>query len=391
MLHALALSLALTGAPGVTSCLDDVQRLGRHLFFDQSLSEPAGQACASCHGPKVGFTGPTSFINLITAVYPGAVPGRFGNRKPPAAAYAAAAPVFGLDPDTGLFTGGNFWDGRATGEVLGNPAADQAQGPFLNPLEQNNPDPATVVAKVCASAYAPLFLRVWGPGACADVDAAYDRIALSIAAYEASPEVSAYTSKWDAVQRGLAAYTAAEARGEALFAGKGKCAACHAPPLFTDFTFDNLGVPRNPLNPFYFEPEWNPDGFAWVDPGLGGFLASRAEWAAAAPENMGKHKVPTLRNVDRRPSRFFVKAYAHNGFFKTLRGIVHFYNTRDVLPACPPLAGLPGITCWPAAEVPENVNRTELGDLGLSAGEEQDLVEFMRTLSDGWLPACSTP
>jgi cytochrome c peroxidase len=388
MLQALALSLTLAGVPGVTDCLTDVERLGRRIFFDEALSDPPGQSCATCHGPKVGFTGPRSAVNLFTAVYPGAVPTRFGNRKPPSAAYATTAPVFGLDPATGLFTGGNFWDGRATGELLGNPAADQAQGPFLNPLEQNNADAAAVVAMVCAADYAPLFLRVWGADACADVALAYDRIALSIAAYEASPEVNAFSSRWDAVQRGVATFTAAEARGEALFHGKARCAACHPAPLFTDYSFDNLGVPRNPLNPFYLEPEWNPDGLAWVDPGLGAFLASRPEWAALAAGNHGKHKVPTLRNVDLRPSRFFVKAYGHNGYFKSLRGIVHFYSTRDVLPACA-AGGLPGVTCWPPPEVPQNVNAAELGDLGLTSAEEADLVEFLRTLSDGWLDACA--
>ncbi len=111
--------------------LTDEQRIGKILFFDENLSEPRGQSCASCHGPSVGFTGPVEVINSTIAVYPGAVPTRFGNRKPPTTAYAASAPIFSLDPATGSFTGGNFWDGSATGEKLGNPAADQAQGPFL--------------------------------------------------------------------------------------------------------------------------------------------------------------------------------------------------------------------------------------------------------------------
>jgi len=390
MLGMLAVALPLTLAAAGPPCpLTDLERLGKHIFFDRDLSEPAGQACATCHGPEVGFTGPKAFINATIAVYPGAVPTRFGNRKPPAAAYATTAPIFALDPATGLFVGGNFWDGRATGEKLGNPAADQAQGPFLNPLEQNNPDAAAVVAKVCASAYSHLFRKVWGSAACADVAAAYDQIALSIAAYEGSPEVNAFSSRYDAYLGGAPSLTAQELRGLALFEGKGKCALCHVPPLFTDYTFDNLGVPRNPMNPFYFEPRWNPEGTAWVDPGLAGFLATRPEWTALAAENLGKHKVPTLRNVDRRPSRFFVKAFAHNGFFKGLGSIVHFYNTRDVLPECPHDATWAiGVTCWPAPEVAANVNRTELGNLGLSPAEEDDLVAFMRTLSDGYL-ACA--
>ena len=297
-------------------------------------------------------------MNKTTVVYPGAVPTRFGNRKPPAAAYAPSAPLFALDPSTGTFTGGNFWDGRATGEKLGNPAADQAQGPFLNPLEQNNPSAAAVVAKVCTSSYASLFLKVWGNDGCADTTRAYDFIALSIAAYEASSEVSAFSSKYDAWKAGRAKLSDPERRGLALFQGKAKCANCHVPPLFTDFSFDNLGVPKNPSNPFYSETDVNPAGEAWIDPGLGGFLATRPEWASLAGANMGKQQVPTLRNVDKRPRPSFVKAFAHNGYFKSLKSIVHFYNTRDVLPTCSAVAvAAAGRNCWPAPEVSENVNR----------------------------------
>jgi cytochrome c peroxidase len=358
-------------------------RLGRHLFFDSNLSEPTGQACASCHGPEVGFTGPSSAVNASTVVYPGAVASRFGNRKPPSAAYAATAPHLALDASTQAFSGGTFWDGRATGQVLGSPLADQAQGPFLNPLEQNNPSAAAVVGKVCASTYAALFRRVWGAGACADVDLAYAAIARAIAAFEASSEVSPYSSKYDAFLAGRARLARAERRGLDLFRGKARCAGCHVPPLFTDFTFDNLGVPRNPANPFYDELDVNPAGSAWVDPGLGGFLATRPEWAPLASANLGKVQVPTLRNVGKRPARDFVKAFTHNGYFKSLEAVVHFYNTRDVLPPCG-TGGTAGVDCWPAPEVALNVNRTELGDLGLTAGEEADLVAFLLTLSDGY-------
>ena len=106
-----------------------------------------------------------------------------------------------------------------------------------------------------------------------------------------------------------------------------------------------------------------------------------AEW--------GKHKVPTLRNVGLRPSEDFVKAYGHNGYFKSLEGIVHFYNTRDVLPECPGAyteAEALAADCWPAPEVAENVNMDELGDLGLTAEEEAYIVAFLKTLSDGYMP-----
>ena len=109
------------------------------------------------------------------------------------------------------------------------------------------------------------------------------------------------------------------------------------PPNFTDFTYDNLGVPRNPLNPFYNETEWNPAGAAWVDTGLGGFLKTAGYSGDVYMAGWGKHKVPTLRNVDLRPANHFIKAYAHNGYFKSLEEIVHFYNTRDVSGAGWPL------------------------------------------------------
>jgi cytochrome c peroxidase len=382
----LALALALLasgGAPDPCRTLTDVERLGRHLFFDASLSEPKGQSCATCHAPETGFTGESSRVNATTAVYPGAVATRFGNRKPPSAAYATGAPVLHRDEDREHFVGGNFWDGRATGEKLGSPAADQAQGPFLNPVEHNVPNAAELVARVCTARYAPLFLKVFGRDACADPAAAYARVARAIAAYEESPEVNAFTSRYDAWFADEGTLTAQEERGFHLFRGKGRCAHCHPSPMFTDYTYENLGIPRNPANPFYAQAAQNPDGAAWADPGIGGFLATRPEWAAFAAEHRGKHRVPTLRNVDKRPSRRFVKSYGHNGAFRSLEAIVHFYNTRDVLPRCAPdFSGVAGETCWPAPEVAENVNVRLLGDLGLTPAEEADLVAFLRALTD---------
>lgn len=367
------------------------EMLGRHLFFDTNLSEPAGQSCAACHAPEVGWTGPESDINAHGAVYEGAVSDRFGNRKPPSSAYATTSPIFHfVGKRSGSFIGGNFWDGRATGEKLGNPAADQAQGPFLNPLEQNNPDAETVVNKVCASSYAALFYEVWGTAACDVTVKAYDYIALSIAAYEDSAEVNQYSSKYDSYLAKQASLSKQEKQGLDLFKGKGKCTICHAinnsdglPPQFTDFTFHNLGVPRNPENPFYDMADYNPLGAAYIDPGLGEFLAMRMEYAHYARENYGKHKVPTLRNVDKRPSPGFIKAFGHNGYFKSLKEIVHFYNTRDVLPVCT-ASGTAGIDCWPLPELSLNMETQFVGDLGLSEDEEDAIVAFMKTLSDGY-------
>lgn len=413
-----------TATPGLTP----KQQVGKSIFFDQHLSLNQNQACAACHSPEVGGTGANGQFNAGGGVYEGSIAGRFGARKPPASAYAAVSPVFHFRIEEGetLFVGGNFWDGRATGEKLGNPAADQAQGPFLNPLEQALPDSACVVYRVCnpitPSDYPVKLQDVFGAATCRinwpksieqsctqegamvalsakerqRADQAYDKIALAIAAYEASPEVNAFTSKYDYYLAGKAKLTSQESKGLTLFAGKAQCANCHTltpgytgEPLLTDFTYDNIGVPKNPANPVY---QGNP---AFIDNGLSDFLAKQPEYAPYAAANVGKHKVPTLRNVDLRPTAALVKAYMHNGYFKSLEGVVHFYNTRDKLPVCAgnfTEAQALAQNCWPAPEVAANLNRDELGNLGLSRNEEAAIVAFMKTLSDGYLiSAADTP
>jgi len=363
----IVLALIVAGASAQPTTLSPQEQLGKFLFFDTNLSDPVGQSCAACHAPSVGYTGPDQAINAAGAVYEGAVAGRFGNRKPPAAAYAGDSPNLHFDGEK--WVGGMFWDGRATGDVLGDPLAEQAQGPFLNPAEQNIASAQVVIDKVLASDYSDLFLEV-----CTDPAVYYDCIGYAIAAYERSVEVSQFTSKYDYWLKGQARLTGQEFLGLQLFNGKAKCANCHVAPLFTDFTYDNLGVPKNPMNPFYDMP-YNPEGEDWVDTGLGGFLQAAGYDETVWGPEWGKQKAPTLRNVALAPTKHFVKAYSHNGYFKSLYEIVHFYNTRDV-----PGAG------WPAPEVAANVNTTELGNLGLTRGEELALVAFMKTLSDGYIP-----
>jgi cytochrome c peroxidase len=387
--------LCIPGNAMANAELTPMEELGKALFFDK-ISDPDWMSCATCHAPISGWTGPIPGINLKGSVYRGAVPMRFGNRKPPSSAYATLSPIFHYDSGEGLFIGGNFWDGRATGEILGNPAADQALGPFLNPVEQNNASKQAVLEQIAESKYADLWEAVWGDPISYDtqteIDENYDNVGLAIAAYEGSSEVNQFSSKYDAYLEDPVTYplTEQEEWGLELFEDeeKGNCAACHPStvgpysdkPLFTDFSFDNLGVPKNPENPFYDMDEVylddgvtpiNPEGDAWIDPGLGGFLMSIGQEPAVYEAEWGKHKVPTLRNVDKRPGKKFPKAYGHNGFFKSLEEITHFYNTRDV-------------ETWPPPEVVENVNTEELGNLGLSAEEEAAIVEFMKTLSDGY-------
>jgi len=397
--------------------LSPTEQLGKSVFMDEDLSLNGNQSCASCHGGEAGWTGAISEINEFGSVYEGSIDGAFGDRKPPSAAYATQSPIFAFHRQGGgLFIGGNFWDGRATGEKLGNPAADQAQGPFLNPAEQALPDSACVVYFVCMATY-PVSLEdvysdacdiawpvdvgtqcaltggfvVLDPEDATRVDAAYNNIALSIADYEASSEVNAFTSKYDFYLAKLVDLNDQERQGLKLFNGKGKCSRCHTSkekkgqlPLFTDYSFDNLGVPRNVYNPVY-----DTRGSDWLDEGLGGFLAIRSEYAGMAEEHKGSQKVPTLRNVDLRPDPGFVKAFTHNGYFKTLKGIVHFYNTRDVKPVCDdPFATeaeAMDLGCWPEPEFSESVNDDELGNLKLTDAQEDAIVAFLKTLSDGYI------
>ena len=210
----------------------------------------------------------------------------------------------------------------------------------------------------------------------------------AIATFERTKAFAPFTSKFDYYRKGRALLSLQEARGMARYTdpNKGNCAACHpiaplddgTPPLFTDFTYDNLGVPRNPDNPFYMlGVGFNPDGWNFVDLGLGGALG-------IAEEN-GKFKVPTLRNIA------VTAPYMHNGYFTDLRSVVKFYNDRDVVPTCVNAIWTRDVAavsqnCWPEAEVAATVNHDELGNLGLSDQEIDDIVAFLKTLTDGWQP-----
>jgi cytochrome c peroxidase len=396
-------ALVLVGQGFADPALTPKQELGQFLYFDEDLSQPGGQSCASCHHPDSAFVDP----DFQLPVSEGVLPDRFGNRNSPSAAYAMYAPTRFFDEVEGLWIGGQFWDSRATGHELGDPLADQALGPFLNPVEMNNKTKERVIKDVINSEYAVLFEEVWGSESLDDVEVAYDLVALSIAAFERTSDFAKFDSKYDAYLQkcmdlggkpgdcavgkgkkaeaaGAEIFSAQEWRGLQLFMGDnnndgemGKhegamCAACHVadwtpdpgnvvvptwapegmvPPMFTDFTYDNLGVPKNTEYPL--------DPNAPDDLGLGPVVGKAAE--------NGKFKVMTLRNIG------LTAPYAHNGFFKSLKEITHFYNTRDV-----PGAG------WDDPEYRPTINVDELGNLGLSGADEEAIVAFMMTLSDGY-------
>jgi cytochrome c peroxidase len=374
--------------------LSAVQQLGKQIFFDARLSEPMGvQSCASCHAPEVGFSGfgdiPTGGAasasgfkrGFVAGIGEGAVIGAFGRRKPPTAAYATLVPVMDFDGEE--FTGGLFWDGRATGLRLGSTAAEQALGPFLADKEQNHPGPASVLAKLKSNrSYLALWKAAFGTS---EIDLSnetavlsnYDKIGLAIDAYEGSPEVNQYSSKFDAFQAGRYTMTAQEAQGMALFNNEAGCNDCHkqlggnrnrpfvAGELFADFAYHNIGVPQNPNNP---------GGNLAPDPGLAGFLATsdNLTWRAQATANFGKFRTPTLRNVGK------AQRFMHNGVFSSLEEVVHFYNTRDV-----PGAGWNGVP-WGRPEYAPTMDAGALGNLGLTPAQEAAVVAFMRTMDDGY-------
>jgi cytochrome c peroxidase len=407
-----------------------VALLGQALVFDRSLSVNGAEACGLCHAPAQGFTRGVAAFARVGGVMAGAVPWRAGFRVPQSLAYASFAPVLAYDSRTGSFAGGNFWDSRATGLVTGSPSADQAVVPLTSPFEMALPDPACAVRRLSLAPYAALFSTIWGaqslsiawpgntdtrcarpangrdtivlnlaPADRARASLTVQQIGLTIAAYEESVLASPFSSTFDAVMAGTASFTAAERAGYTLFTGQARCSACHAlagaHALFTDFTSANIGLPRNADNPYLTEDARgaqgyvaNPAGQGFVDDGLGGFLASAADtnpvWQAQAPRFMGAFQVPSLRNVAvTQPA--FQRLYGHNGFFRNLAEIVHFFNTRDVLPVCTGRGGI-GVSCWPAPEQPENMNTRLIGNLGLTAGEESSVVAFMKTLSDGAAP-----
>jgi cytochrome c peroxidase len=368
----------------ISGAISKKAELGRKIYFDNRFSEPSGmQSCSSCHLPQQGFVGMGTIAStpttrgFIAGIAEGAVSGAYGGRKPPSAAYATYSPTFRLNG--GEFEGGLFWDGRATGLRLGIPAAEQALGPFMNPVEQNHPTKEAVLTKIKNDpAYMSLWKTVWGNDMPLTTDAEiaqnYDRIGLAIAEYEASIEVNQFSSKYDAYTKKQVDLTPLEKQGLSLFNGKAKCDKCHEsdskggiPAMFTDFGYENIGLPTNTdfLNPMN-------RGNAPTDFGLGGILinSQNPNWKSLATQNMGKFRTPTLRNVAKGEAN---KRFMHNGALQTLEDVVHFYNTRDVDPT------------WRSPEVLMNMETGDVGNLGLSKKEELAIVAFLRTLSDGWM------
>ena len=345
--------------PATIANASKIENLGKQLYFDENLSEPIGISCASCHEPGSGFASPDHTIPVSR----GSVSDRFGSRNAPTAAYTKYVPEFHFDADKQSYVGGLFLDGSAKNLV------EQAKGPLLNPLEMALPDKQAVIEKVKVAEYAPLFKETFGDNALDNTEDAFNNIAKAIAAFGSTSALNRFNSKYDYFLKGEAQLKPKESRGLALFTGKAKCSNCHTMdntvatndenhPLFTDFTYDNIGVPANPSNPFYsIDSAFNPAGADFVDLGLGKHINKS--------EENGKFRVPTLRNIA------VSSPYMHNGVFASLRDVISFYNSIGTLTE-------------PTPEVAQNVNRSELKNLNLSTSEMDDLEAFLKTLTDNY-------
>jgi cytochrome c peroxidase len=464
----------LTGQPPILQGTGQQanQLLGKLMNFDLNMSPLKNHACASCHMPYVGFSGPIPSVNLTMIAYPGSYGFVANKRTAQRYTYAPKFPVLSYNLVQGLFFGGNFWDSRATGYLLGSPDANQAQGPPVDTGEQQLPDNACIAFRLQTAVYRPLFETVWGAGSL-DINfppnteficdtpggasifgttsfpiplstddrnkatVVFNEWGQSLDQYEASPDVSAFSSKFDAYLFGSYTLSSDEMAGMLLFNGKGNCNSCHldgrgttltsanspdnsktaqVTPLFTCFGSANEGLPLNPRDAYYYEtkPDLfgftpNPYGFGYRDLGLGTFLRSgfgswpnpNSTWTQYAPTVDGQMQVSSARNVALTPPQcptteagtgqpYFQKEFFHNGYIKSLKQLVHFYNTRDTYAYpvtsghCPP-GTVERVTCWPSPEVniPSLIDMTT-GKLGLTDTEEDQIVAFLQTLSDGY-------
>ena len=366
------------GTPTEAGGLSPAAALGQQIFSDQSLSASGRQSCASCHSPEQ-FHGPANDLAVQLGGAGGNTP---GFRASPSLRYLQQTPAFFFAAD-GTPTGGFDRDGRA--QTL----AAQAERPFLAPHEMANASKAELIARLGKARYAAQFRQVFGAAILDDTELAFDRIQFALQQFQKEDSsFHPFDSKYDQFLAGKVTLDAAELRGLALFnnPNKGNCAACHpsargaggASPLFTDFSYDNLGVPRNTRIPATQDP-------AYFDLGLCG--PDRTDLAARG-DLCGAFKVPTLRNVATR------KAFFHNGAFATLTDAVRFYARRDTNPEEWYPVGVDGQVQKFNDLPPQyraNVNTSEgpynrkPGEApALSESEIADLVKFLGTLTDGY-------
>lgn len=372
--------------------------LGERLFRDPTLSLTGTQSCSSCHEDQSAFTGSADRERPRFPVSRGAPDGQFGTRNTPTAMYAKFSPPFAFveeaeEPGEYTPTGGLFWDGRVSS------LSDQAAKPFINPREMALPDTSAVIERVRKAGYVWMFEPLFGPDPLDDSEQAYRHVTDAIAAFERTARFSPFSSKFDAYLRGQVELSAQEARGFELFKDpeKANCIACHVGTmesreprdwLFTDFTYDNLGVPRNLQIADNSAPDYFDLGLCQSEVVMSMIPQVIMDKDAFLASLCGAFKVPTLRNVAK------TAPYMHNGYFEQLRDVVDFYVTRETEPARWYPSAADG-TVQKYNDLPErylaNVNTTEvpydrkLGEQPRLTPEEIDaVVAFLTTLSDGY-------
>ncbi|MFO1127491.1 MAG: cytochrome c peroxidase [Rhodospirillales bacterium] len=366
--YLIALLLVSAALPTAAVCGDTptAEAVGEVLFFDTNLSKNRTQACATCHSPEVGFVDPRD-TPAGRAVSLGDDGHSLGDRNTPTAAYARFSPKFHRN-DKGVYVGGLFLDGRAA------TLEDQAGQPPLNPLEMGMADKAAVVARLKENPiYVEALTRLYGDGALASTEAGYAAMTASIAAFERTPMFAPFDSKFDRWQRGEETLTEQEELGRVLFFSTqfSNCGQCHLleksrlqpAETFTNHEFHNIGVPAN-------RAARAVNGVTAVDRGLA------QNPAVSEPDQAGKFKVPTLRNVA------VTGPYMHNGVFKDLRTVVLFYNkynTKNPERLINPETGRP----FDPPEVDANISLKEL-EIGPALDDKRidALVAFLKTLTD---------
>ncbi len=390
--------------------LSAAARLGRELFFDPALSGSGTMACATCHDPAHAYASPEQ-----GATHAGGLNGEQpGVRAVPSLRYLYRVPAFGIGPEVGeqdrpggapvartsatpaakragatpvvppmVPRGGLFWDGRVSRLV------DQALVPLLNPAEMANRGIGSIAARLRAPPYATQLRRLYGDGVFDDTTRLVDEAMSAVSRFEIEDSsFHPFSSKYDAYLEGKATLTDAEWRGLQAFddPARGNCAACHldrpgpdgSPPLFTDYEYEALGVPRNDRIAANRVP-------TYYDLGLCGPV--RAD-LAGHPEYCGLFRTPSLRNAATR------QAFFHNGVYDSLARVLRFYNERAVDPAAVyprNAAGRVQLFDDLPPRYRANIdtedapfNRAVGAARPMTEAEMSDIIAFLRTLTDGW-------
>jgi len=376
------------GAAAVAPSNKDMAEIGKLAFFDPSLSASGRMSCATCHSPDHAYGPP----NSLAVQLGGADMKDAGTRAAPSLRYLRRTPIWShtyignprerMTETDHVPVGGFTWDGRF------DTMAAQAAFPLLASNEMANANAAAVAQRLSRSSYSARFRKVFGDDILSRPDAVLAALGQALQRFQIDdPSFQPYDSKFDFYLDGKVELSAQETRGLKLFKDRegGNCVACHivepgangAHPLLTDFSFEALGVPRNPEIPA------NADA-RYYDLGLCGPVRTTQ---SEEKKYCGLFKTPTLRNVATRG------AFFHNGRFHSLEEALRFYVERDAMPQkwYPHPDGNQQFDDLPA-ELQDNVDHIDppltqhKGDKPVWSDEDiQDVVVFLKTLNDGYV------